>query len=60
MQKEAELLSASEAAAVFDVTSQSIRRWVDEGRLEALRIGKGRLVFYAEEVERFKRERAKS
>jgi len=52
------LMSAAEAATACGVTSQTIHRWVDEGQLEGMRIGKDRLILHTEEVERFKKERA--
>lgn len=38
-----ELLRVGEAAEVLNVSRWTIYRWVEEGRLEAVRLGKGSL-----------------
>ena len=52
-----ELLTVEQVAKVFDVSLDTVRRWVAAGRLKAVtQLGKGRTFFFeAQEVERLKR-----
>ena len=43
-EQELELLTVAEAAAIFRVTPQSIRNWIEWGKLPALRVGRRFLV----------------
>ena len=48
---EKQLLRVGEAAQVLNVSRWTIYRWVDEGRLEATKIGKGSLRIFRESVD---------
>jgi excisionase family DNA binding protein len=43
-QEQLELLTVGEAAAIFRVTLQTIRNWIEWGKLPALRVGRRFLV----------------
>jgi excisionase family DNA binding protein len=43
-QEQVELLTVGEAAAIFRVTLQTIRNWIEWGKLPALRVGRRFLV----------------
>ncbi len=45
-----QLLRVGEAAQVLNVSRWTIYRWVEEGRLEATKIGKGSLRIFRESV----------
>ncbi|GJL49897.1 MAG: hypothetical protein NPIRA01_11240 [Nitrospirales bacterium] len=45
-----QLLRVGEAAQVLNVSRWTIYRWVEEGRLEATKIGKGSLRIFHESV----------
>lgn len=45
-----QLLRVGEAAQVLNVSRWTIYRWVDEGRLQATKIGKGSLRIFRESV----------
>lgn len=44
-------LSIPEAAAAFDVSESSVRRWVKDGRLKAIRLPSGTRRIRREDVE---------
>lgn len=46
------LLRVGEAAEVLNVSRWTIYRWVEEGRLEATKIGKGSLRVFEKSVQR--------
>lgn len=46
-------LSIPEAAAAFDVSESSVRRWVKNGRLKSSRLPSGRRRIRREDVEAF-------
>ncbi|MEW6933715.1 helix-turn-helix domain-containing protein [Trueperella pyogenes] len=46
------LLSTGKAAEAFDVTSQTVRRWIDTGKIAAVVLPSGQLRIPASEVER--------
>lgn len=45
------LMSTGRAAQELGVTSQTVRRWIDEGRLEAVRSATGRFLVRAGDVD---------
>ena len=47
---ERQLLRVGEAAEALNVSRWTIYRWVEEGRLEATKIGKGSLRIFRESV----------
>jgi excisionase family DNA binding protein len=51
-----DLLTVTEAARILGTSSDSVRYYERQGRLNAMRIGTHR-VFFRQDVERFKRER---
>lgn len=52
-----ELLTVSEAARELAVAAQTVRRWVDRGRLPAMRTSGGHRIFQRVDVERVRDER---
>jgi excisionase family DNA binding protein len=55
---EQKFLTVTEAARVLDLSSDSVRRLEGEGKLAAIRVGKGQRLFSRSEVERLRDERA--
>lgn len=51
------ILTAAEVARTFDVSPETVRRWVREHKLKAWKTGKGFHIFAPSEVERFRKER---
>jgi excisionase family DNA binding protein len=52
-----EVLTVSEAARALDVAAQTIREWVDRGKLPAMRTSGGQRIIHRADVERVQRER---
>ena len=53
----AEVLTVSEAARELKVAAQTVRNWVDRGKLPALRTSGGTRIFQRVDVERVQQER---
>ena len=52
-----ELLSPTDAAAVLGVSTDSVRKWADEGKLPCQKTLGGRRVFRRSDVELLKQQR---
>jgi excisionase family DNA binding protein len=46
-----ELLSATEAAALLQVSDETVRRWADAGKIRHVRLPSGQLRIYRQDVE---------
>lgn len=46
-------LTTGEAAAILDVSDETLRRWVEEGKIRHLRMPSGRLRFRPEDLDEF-------
>jgi excisionase family DNA binding protein len=51
-----ELLTVSEAARALDVAAQTVRDWVDRGKLPAMRTAGGQRIFRRADIERVRQE----
>ena len=56
---EQQFLTVTEAARLLDLSSDSIRRFEQEGILPAIRVGKGHRLFTHSDVERLRLQREK-
>jgi excisionase family DNA binding protein len=51
----AKLIGTSEAARILDVTDETIRRWVEAGRIRYIRLPSGQLRFERADVDAIRR-----